>query len=87
MNEFCPDSWHVLVTDDEAHVRAPLVKALRSKKYIVEEAVSGKHALNLLTKRPYDIMILDMYMPGLAGVEVMKNAKQIQPNVHKGNQM
>ena len=81
MNEFTSHTWRVLVTDDEAHIRTPIVKALRSKSFIVEEAVSGNHALNLLEKQPYDVMILDMCMPGLAGVDVMKSAKKIQPDI------
>lgn len=71
----------LLVVDDESHIRVPLVRALGLHGYAVEEASSGHEALTLLDNAPYHLMVLDLRMPGIDGVEVMQRAHQIHPDL------
>jgi DNA-binding response OmpR family regulator len=72
---------HLLVVDDEAHIREGLKWALTLAGYYVKEADSGNAALELLAAEPFDLIILDMAMPGLDGVETMRRARQICPDL------
>ena len=71
----------LLVVDDEAHVRVTFGELLRRRGYHVEEASSGQQALAVLQSVPCDLMVLDMLMPGMSGVEVMKRARQMRPDL------
>jgi DNA-binding response OmpR family regulator len=71
----------LLIVDDEAHIRAALVRALSLVGYEVDEAASGQEALALLQREPYDLMVLDMILPGVEGIDVLRQAHQIQANV------
>ena len=71
----------LLIVDDEAHIRAALVKALSMVGYEVDEAASGQEALALLQAEPYDLMVLDMVLPGIEGIDVLRQAHQIQSDV------
>jgi DNA-binding response OmpR family regulator len=67
----------VLVVDDEEPVRAALARSLALLKYSADVAASGEQALEMLEGTPYDVMLLDLRMPGLGGVEVMQRAAQM----------
>ncbi len=71
----------LLIVDDEANIRSSLVRGLRLLGYFVEEAGSGHEALALLEHTTPDLMVLDMNMPGMDGVEVMRRTRQIQPEM------
>ena len=71
----------LLIVDDEMHIRAALVKALSLVGYEVDEAASGQEALALLQAEPYDLMVLDMVLPGIEGIDVLRQAHQIQSDV------
>ena len=71
----------VLVVDDEAHVRTALVRSLVLQGYRASEAGSGYQALEMLESTPYDVMVLDIRMPGMDGVEVMRRVRQTWPDL------
>lgn len=71
----------LLVVDDDPTTRAGLRDLLSLMGYHVEQAGSGREALKLLESEPYDLMVLDMRMPGMDGVEVMKHARQMRPDL------
>ncbi len=71
----------LLVVDDEANLRAGLRNLLSLMGYHVEEAASGHRALKLLESAPYDLMVLDIRMPGMDGTEVMHRARQMHPDL------
>jgi DNA-binding response OmpR family regulator len=71
----------LLVVDDEANLRAGLRDLLSLMGYQVEEAASGYEALGLLESQHYDLMVLDIRMPGMDGVEVMHRARQMHPDL------
>ncbi len=68
----------ILLVEDNATNRTFLGLYLRRKGYTVEEACNGYEALNLLQEKKYDIVFMDVQMPGLDGVEttriIRKNA-------------
>lgn len=61
----------VLVVDDDAAVRRLLSITLEQAGLRVEEATSGKQALDLASRRPYAVVLLDSHMPGMSGLEVL----------------
>lgn len=71
----------VLVVDDEARMRSALVRSLTLLGYSVDDAASGPQALEVLERTPYDVMVLDLRMPGMGGVEVMQRACQMCPDL------
>ena len=66
----------VLVVDDESQIRRALRVALRANGYEVEEAESGEEALEALAVRPPDLVILDLGLPGLDGIEVCRRLRE-----------
>ena len=65
-------AWHqysVLVVDDEPGMRNFLTRALSSRCGIVDAAASVTEAMRIIEQRPYDMMVLDIAMPGKSGVE------------------
>ena len=66
----------VLVVDDEPAVRRALERALRLESYDVELAADGEEALDALAKHPADVVILDVLMPRLDGLEVCRRMRQ-----------
>lgn len=71
----------ILIVDDEAHIRAPLRRALELQGYHVDDVGSGKEALARLAQSCPDVMVLDMRMPGMSGIKVIEQADQIAPGV------
>jgi len=73
--------FRILVVDDELIVRDSLKEILDEEGYAVEMAESGPKALEELTKQPYQLMLLDIKMPGMDGVEVLQKAKEAHPDL------
>ena len=70
----------ILVVDDEAMPRMTITRALNLMGYKADEAVSGADALSKLAARFYDLMLLDLRMSGMDGVEVMRQANKLCPD-------
>lgn len=71
----------ILIVDDEKLVRDFLFETLKRKKYEVEVVDCGQKALSLLKERPFDLMIADMKMPTLTGVDLLKKTKELYPSL------
>lgn len=71
----------VLVVDDEAVIRRSLRRRLRYEGWRVAEAASGPEALAALEKEPADLVILDIKMPGMDGMEVLQRLRAERPSV------
>jgi nitrogen regulation protein NR(I) len=67
----------ILVADDEESIRLVLKKYLSSKGFEVFEASDGEEVLEILKKRPVDLIFLDLKMPKLNGFEVLEKVKDI----------
>ena len=65
----------VLIVDDEPFARQTLSEWLREKNYDVLEAESGRQAMERIRKDKPDIVISDMVMPGMDGLQLLKEAK------------
>src|SRR5438876_11897776 len=68
---------HVLVADDHAIVRRGLRQIVAETTDIVVsgEACNGEELLQLLRERPWDVLILDISMPGRSGLDLLKDVK------------
>lgn len=70
----------VLIVDDEKNTREGLKKGLLHNKFRILIAEDGKKALRLFNEERIDVMLADLKMPGLSGVELMQKVKQISPD-------
>lgn len=70
----------VLLVDDEPNVIAALRRLLRRDGYQILSASNGLEGLALLTKTPVDIIVSDQRMPGMTGVEFLRQAKMLYPD-------
>lgn len=66
----------VLIVDDEAGVRGALSGVLRDEGYEVEAVESGEACLEQVTQRPYDVILLDIWLPGLDGLATLERLRE-----------
>ena len=71
----------VLLVDDEEEFREVLGERLARRGVAVTDAGSGEEALAALATGPVDVVILDVRMPGLGGIETLRRIKQAYPSV------
>jgi len=74
-------AFRILVVDDELIVRDSLKEWLADENFNVETAESGAMALERLSQHPIDLMLTDIKMPGMDGVELLQKAKEIYPDL------
>ena len=70
------EGFRILVVDDELIVRDSLKEWLQEEGFAVDMAASGAEALDQLTKQEYQLMLLDIKMPGMDGVAVLQKARE-----------
>ncbi len=75
-----PPTAHILVVDDESAIRYSITKTLQRVGYQVESAASGEEALDMLSQQPYDVVLTDIRMPGISGVELLARIKEESPD-------
>lgn len=68
----------VLVADDDKNLRKVLVNELSDHGFDVDDAEDGIKTMDLLEKDEYDVLLLDLNMPGLGGMDVLKKIKDIE---------
>lgn len=66
----------LLIVDDEKAARYGMVKALRSEGFRISEAEDALSALTLIGQQPYDVILSDVTMPGMSGIELLRKAKE-----------
>lgn len=71
----------ILVVDDEKHIRDSCIKLLRRKEYEAEGAASGGEALEMIARETYDLVLLDLKMAGMDGIEVLRRSMKIAPEI------
>ena len=72
-------SREVLIVDDEAEFASILVKVLKRRGFTAHLSPTGERALAMLEERPYSVVLLDVKMPGIGGLEVLARIKQSLP--------
>jgi CheY-like chemotaxis protein/EAL domain-containing protein (putative c-di-GMP-specific phosphodiesterase class I) len=70
---------NLLLVDDEANILSALKRVLRRDGYTIHTAGSGKEGFDILASHPIDVIVSDQRMPGLTGVEFLRQAKQLYP--------
>ena len=73
------DKTKILVVDDEEVVRLSHIRTLASVHCNVEVVKDGAEALRMMEQRPADVVLLDLRMPGMDGMAVLKTIKQRWP--------
>ena len=67
---------HVLVVDDESGIRNSLEEILREEGYGVSSAADAEEAITLLRDAPYDVVLLDIWLPGRDGLELLAELRE-----------
>jgi two-component system OmpR family response regulator len=75
------DKFKILIVDDENDFRETIIKRLRARKVEIEGADSGLKALEMLDAQDFDVIVLDVKMPGMDGIETLREIKLKKPLV------
>ncbi|MDX9772201.1 MAG: bifunctional response regulator/alkaline phosphatase family protein [Bacteroidales bacterium] len=71
----------ILWVDDEVGVLKSHILFLKEKGFETDTCHSGNDAIRMVKEKPYDIIFLDEYMPGLSGIETLRRIKSITPSI------
>lgn len=70
----------VLVVDDEAQVGELFTELLKKEKCAVKCVTSGEEALEIINKEDFAVVLLDIKLPGISGIETLEKIRAIKPN-------
>jgi len=71
----------ILVIEDEARIQAFLARGLEAEGYTVVAAGDGRMGLDLATRAEWDLVVLDLLLPGLNGLQVLRELQRTQPEL------
>lgn len=71
----------ILIIDDEKSIRTTLSDILSYEGYKIEEAADGQEGINLFKKKQYDVVLCDIKMPKIDGMEFLEQAVEVNPDV------
>jgi two-component system nitrogen regulation response regulator NtrX len=72
---------NILIIDDEKAIRKTLTEILSYEGYKIEEAGDGEEGLKKFREKPYDVVLCDIKMPKLDGLEFLDKAREVNPDV------
>ncbi|MFH1419225.1 MAG: response regulator [Planctomycetota bacterium] len=75
------DNLRVLFVDDEEELAFTVVERLKFRGVDAQAATSGDEALQLIKEQDFDVIVLDVKMPGLGGFDVIRRIKQEHPDL------
>ena len=75
------ENSRLLIVDDEAVIRDGLKRILEGESFVVEACSSGYSAIEAMQKNDFDLIITDLKMPGMSGIEVLKSVRTLQPHI------
>ena len=75
------DIPRILIVDDEESIRFLLREVMRREGYDVETVDNGESAVQLVRENNFDLVILDIRMPGMDGIQALKEMRQVRPNL------
>lgn len=73
--------FRILIIDDEAGIRDSLETLLTLEGFQVESAPNGNAGLDMLTRHTYDLLLLDLALPGETGIDLLPRIKSLAPNL------
>jgi DNA-binding NtrC family response regulator len=73
------DGFNVLLVDDESEFLDTLVKRIKKRSVNAYGVASGEEALAFLNQQPMDVVVLDVRMPGMDGIQALREIKQRHP--------
>lgn len=73
--------YHILIIDDEVNLRQTMARIFQRAGYEVTAAASGKEGLNLFSQHRFDLVYLDIRMPDMSGLEVLKKIHLTNPEL------
>ena len=71
----------ILIVDDQFGIRILLNEVLQKEGYHTFQAANGVQALEITKKHSPDLVLLDMKIPGMDGIEILKRMKSIDPDI------
>jgi len=73
--------YKVLVVDDEAPIRELFNDLLKKENCTVKSVATGEDAIKKINEEDFDVMLLDIKLPGISGLETLKQVKAAKPNL------
>jgi two-component system response regulator (stage 0 sporulation protein F) len=71
----------ILIVDDQYGIRILLNEVFQREGYTTYQAANGMQALEIVRKHRPDLVLLDMKIPGMDGIEILKRLKEIDPDI------
>ncbi len=71
--------YTILIVDDEPDFREIIAKKLKKRELACDDAANGSAALNKIREKNYDVVLLDVKMPGMDGIATLREIKRIAP--------
>lgn len=75
------DKKKLLIVDDQNGIRVLLIEVFSTEGYHTFQASNGKLAIEIVRKESPDLVLLDMKIPGMDGLDILKHIKQINPAI------
>lgn len=72
---------NILIIEDEKEIREGLVELLEDAGFLVDSAENGRQGLEKIGKKDFDIVVTDLIMPVVGGMEVLREVKRIKPQI------
>jgi two-component system KDP operon response regulator KdpE len=76
-----PANGNILVTDDDPELRRVLTRTLDALGFQVAESPNGEHALKAVDASQYDVVLMDVNMPGIGGIEACRAIRKKAPRL------
>lgn len=75
------EKYKILIVDDQYGIRLLLSEVFSKEGYLTFQAANGIDAIKIVKSQPPDIVLLDMKIPGMDGLEILKNIKKIDQDI------
>lgn len=75
-----PQSKKILLVEDEDFIRELYFRQLTKEGFLVKTAIDGQSGLNLLKNEAFDLLLLDIMLPGMNGLQLLREFKTQNPN-------
>src|SRR5262245_10209337 len=70
----------ILIVDDEPRIRQSLKGVFEDEGLPTDAVTSGEECLKKLTETPYDLILLDIWLPGIDGIETLRQIREVSPS-------